>query len=322
MKKIRILSLIFIIFLICIPPFKQVNFSIKLEGNLKQSSPTDIILSTSSSTPTTVQEGIYYRTDQSTTVYFQITLLAGEIYIIATYHHQEVYLYFDSAYSNEIQYTDDQHIIYAPSTTKTYYVQWASTRSASTIGIWKAVKYNTSAIINGIDITFNDDDWAYGVIYFISPGPTIDSFETPDYFADYIIINEYSDEAYNSNHLNTWLSNFDEDLNNNPEVGFLMIFGQEGLFKISLIQLSILGGLPWDILLPILIIIGSIVGLISFITINKKYWKIGHRIQKRRREKKEARQIKKQQITDYSKVGRRIDEVVDGWQKSGKKESK
>lgn len=305
------------------------NFSIKLEGNLKQSSPTDIILSTNPGSPTTISTNVYYRTtQQQDTYYISVYLTQNEFYIIHIhYAFMELYFYNDSSFSNEIKYINDQQIMFAPSTTKIYYIKWIKSSSSDrNIGVWKANKYTTTDITAGISIAYNDADWGCAAIFFTSP-KIDDSWDEMDIDVeltgsyDYHTISNSSDEAYNSKEISS--NRLRLAILNNPETGFLIQFYDQGLFKITTPQPPQPAPPPdWELINTVIIIVGSIIGTIVLIYANNKYWKIGHRIQKRRREKTEIRELKKRQISDYSQAGSRIDEVVDGWKKSDKKENK
>ena len=84
----------------------------------------------------------------------------------------------------------------------------------------------------------------------------------------------------------------------------------------------------------IIIVVIAISSIIGLIYANNRYWKIGHRIQKRRREKQEVRQRiieqkkieleierrkREEQARDFSDAGKKIDDVYDSWKKKDKK---
>ena len=339
MNKNKLVLCCFFLFIGC--SFLNISFikepqviSPNIDSYIRPSSPTDITLSTDQGSPTVISTNVYYRTIQSNTYYITLNLDRNEVYFISlSAPFCEFYLYDDSSFTTELKFTDGGEIMFVPSSSKPYYLKWMMNNwNEGHFCVWRATKYNFEEIRTGINIVYDDADWAHTVIFFISPKVDLTwdergiDVESPG-FAAYHPINLNSGEAFNEKE---FLGPFDLGINliNNPETGFILYFSKQGLFQITT---------PPEGLLIIIIVVVSIVGLVSLIYINKKYWKIGHRVKKRRREKQEARQTIKeqkmveleierrrteQQSRDFSDAGKKIDSVVDDWQKGGRKEKK
>ncbi len=311
--------------------------------NIQISSPTDIVLSTNPGSPTILNTNVYYRMQQEGTFYLSANLNKNEFYVVHIYGaFTEYYLYNDSSFSYEIKYTDGEHIMFAPAQTQMYYLKWTKASPVyGYFGIWKATKYTTEDCINGISVTYDDTDWGNAVIYFISPEmePSWDEFdinvELPSGFYEYHTISNSSGEAYNSNEVSQPGPHIRTGIYNNPETGFLVQWHDEGQFRITLPQPSSVPPPGGDFNpTPIIIVVIAISSIIGLIYANNRYWKIGHRIQKRRREKQEVRQRiieqkkieleierrkREEQARDFSDAGKKIDDVYDSWKKKDKK---
>ena len=312
--------------------------------NPETSSPTDITFSTSSSVPTPISVNTYYRTTQDATLYIQVVLNAGEFYHLNTGGWAgEVTLYEFSSFTGEIKYTADSFnndIIYAPSTTKTYYIKWVVVSPYEKfIGVWSAIKYSQDDVTSGINLVFHDSDWGQTVIHFVSPNTDAaeDQYDiefeftssTPNY--NYHTMSASSDEAYNTNELKG-SATIKADLYNNGDTGFLFCSQGEGTLKIGIKvdessssdnSLSSSSSSPEAVdmgfILIVAVVVIGIISLASFFYVNSRYLKLGHRIMKKYREKSKIRQDKRE---IFGTIEGKFDEWEEGVKDGKKKKDK
>ena len=272
----------------------------KSDLNLKSSVPITKTFGDSSESPTSVNiDGYYATTQENKDLYIKVDLEAGEIYYIYTeYRVNYLYLFSDSAFSDEIEsITGANPICFAPNTDSAYYIKWGVGAYVSgfghLIGVFKAVKYSASDVQNGVSITFNDDDWARSVIYFKSPNSSTCNEDhdieitAPSSVHSFFQIDENSGDAFNVNEMGQDLR---EHIFNNDQKSYLLIFYTQGTFKITVPEPSFSFTpieIDWGLILNIVIIIGSIIGIVGIIYSNHRYWKIGKKIKQSRERKKE-----------------------------------
>lgn len=299
--------------------------------NLKPSLPITKTFGESSENSTSVNIDGYYATTQANKdLYIKADLEAGEIYYIYTeYRVNYLYLFRDSAFSDEIEsITGANPICFAPNMDNAYYIKWSVGAYVSgighLIGVFKAVKYSASDVQNGVSVSFNDDDWARSVIYFKSPDSSTCNEDhdieitAPSSVNSFFQIDENSGDAFNVNEMGQDLR---EHIFNNDQKSYLLIFNTQGTFKITVPEPSF-GFTPieidWGLILNIVIIIGSIICIVGIIYLNHRYWKIGKKIKhsrerkvrekQRKKEEKELEKIKKKEL-DREKI-EKIQQIV------------
>lgn len=277
--------------------------------------PTAITFSTSSINPTTATINNYYSTGQFDSLFIKVDLIGGEIYCFFKDgpFAGNLYLYSNSGFSDEIESTDSYCILYAPAFSSSVYLKWITEGGADkTFGVFQAEKLTTQQILDGVSLTYTNDDWAKSFVYF-----TIPECEFCENYWEYEVtspsvwkyreITTQSGDAYNYNELKSGLHH-NSDYFENQGSDFAILFSAEGTLQFIFTSSTDSG----NVFRTILIVIGSIIGGITFLILSIVFFSsivlpLFQNYSKNRRRNRETkiqrnRNIRSQQLKDSFKV--------------------